>query len=658
MIEQNPHADSSSRTKDGLKKLIKTRDETGKKIWELKCKLNNIQANLFRLRIQKSQLESKYSRWQLLGALISVLQVWHKKLPGKIKEKKIYKSTGICLAKIKRKSSNKRGSLKRKWKSVDRKIEDKENMEIKNGRELEDAQKKLETEKDNVISYAAELNEQAANVPLKQIKDLGPRYYEKLGLPGIMSLGYLLSVLAGLIFDFIYYNHYKIYIFHYAQPEDFFLSGYKLLIIPLLMFIFLYVIYRVALHLLAQLVGGFKVPVYTEKLALFFPGLMNLMPVSALFFSIFAVLTLGASATVGWAKANYFDSQDKVSILIEDPLNHVENLDLVNSNSTYAFFKEYTDTDQQDNSILFYVEKYTSRIKEIFNQLAAPKQDNKPEQDKKSEPAGNNESNLMIVPLSRITCINEYSDDQSNEDFCKPKVTQVPTSVGTTQIIVEPAPVTVVSPPITVEPAPVTLEPGDIKVEMDDLIAEPKVNVKLSPEDNLWINQLINKMDDLTLIHPVTENKFYSHIQGEIQCETTPPLFSEFLLFKKGKSELDSQVKHKITSFRDKIKGFELAKVHGFASADGQSGHNQELASRRACVVAENLCPDKENNDYDGIDCAEFIEEEGKDCNGMKVQVLASHGEDHFINGVANSRSAMIAACVRAASGHMNKQAL
>ena len=143
MIEQNPHADSSSPTKDGLKKLIKTRGETRKKIWALKSKLKNIHANLFKLRIQKRQLESKYFRWHLLGALISVLQGWHEKLPGKVKDKKIYKSTAIGLAKIKRNSSNKRGSITRKRKSVDKKIEDKKNMEIKNGSELDDAQKKL-----------------------------------------------------------------------------------------------------------------------------------------------------------------------------------------------------------------------------------------------------------------------------------------------------------------------------------------------------------------------------------------------------------------------------------------------------------------------------------------------------------------------------------
>ena len=400
----------------------------------------------------------------------------------------------------------------------------------------------------------------------EQIRNLGARCYEKLGFPGTMTAGYILAVLMGLIYDFTFYRQYEINIFYYAQPEDFFLSGYKLLIFPFAIMFFWLLLYKAVLEVLALLAAGLKLPVYTETVALIFPGLMKYLPVNTIFFILLGVFITGGSAAAGWARGKHVDTEGIVSVLVDGPLEYVGNLEWVSSNSTYAFFRNYSN--QQDSS----------------------------------GEADYDKSNLMIVPFSRITCINEYTNGQGNDDFCNP-------------------------------------EAGPV-----DITREPTVNVKLNPKNNLWIDQLIQSVHDMASIHPVTERELYAHIEDEMNCGGDKLLLYEFLLFNKGKHELSDRARWQIDYFRGKPGSPKSVKVHGFASADGGLAHNQHLASNRACTVAGYMCNGTGTNN-NNVDCAGFADPAGMSCNGMNIQVIGSHGEDHFINGVANSRSAVIAAC-------------
>lgn len=71
-------------------------------------------------------------------------------------------------------------------------------------------------------------------------------------------------------------------------------------------------------------------------------------------------------------------------------------------------------------------------------------------------------------------------------------------------------------------------------------------------------------------------------------------------------------------------------RVFGFASPDGEQEGNNALAYKRAVVVKNLLC------DKLKPDCA----------NGTKIE-MKGFSEDHPINGIANSRSAIIAVCTK-----------
>ena len=566
MSEQSSHTDSPPPTKDELKKFINIRNGTRRKIRSIKFELIKIQAALFSLRVQEHRLKNRYARWNFPRAVITVSQGWHKSMPVQIKKLKISESVEKILRRIRRKLGTKLGQINRKLGTLEKGITTRTGEETKKKEALGGAQRKLGEERQIVISYAARLNRHVALAPLEQIRNLGARCYEKLGFPGTMTAGYILSVLMGLFYDFAFYRQYEINIFYYAQPEDFFLSGYKLLIFPFAIIFLWLLLYKAVPAVLAFLVAGLKLPVYTETVALIFPGLMKYLPVNTIFFILLGVFITGGPATAGWARGEHVDTEGKVSVLVDGPLGYVGNLEWVNSNSTYAFFKE--NVVQPDSS-----------------PVPAEKK-----------------SNLMIVPLSRITCIIEYTNDRSNDNFCDPKT------------------------------------------ERSNLTGEPTVKVELNPKNNLWIDQLIQNVHDLASIHPVTERELYAHIEDEMNCGGDKLLLYEFLLFNKGEHELRDRARRQIDYFRAKKGSIESVKVHGFASADGGLAHNQDLASNRACTVAGYMCNGRGTNN-NNVDCAGFADPAGMSCNEMNIQVIGSHGEDHFINGVANSRSAVIAAC-------------
>ena len=91
--------------------------------------------------------------------------------------------------------------------------------------------------------------------------------------------------------------------------------------------------------------------------------------------------------------------------------------------------------------------------------------------------------------------------------------------------------------------------------------------------------------------------------------------------------------------------------VFGFASPDGEERENDALSKNRAQLVINEMCRPRGNGTSKPvIDSSEKrkIEKRKKMCADTQVRHF---GEWHPINGISNSRSAVIAACVRKTNG-------
>ena len=140
----------------------------------------------------------------------------------------------------------------------------------------------------------------------------------------------------------------------------------------------------------------------------------------------------------------------------------------------------------------------------------------------------------------------------------------------------------------------------------------------------------------------VTEKLLRPYIVKEMKCSESEVQISGFIRF--GRDEPDpksaSSYFNNDPSDRRTIQKFAAEwrktakkwKVFGFASLDGAENMNRDLSKKRATAAQVELCS------VLGLkskpDCDEKI-------------TTAKGGEDHPINGVANSRSAIVAVCTK-----------
>ena len=404
-----------------------------------------------------------------------------------------------------------------------------------------------ETQDEVLASARAVIKEATQNTLWEKIRNSGARLFDKLGLSGTLTIGYVLAVITGLIGDFIYFGNNGVNIFHYAQPEDFFLSGYKLLFIPVAGILVLWLILAV-IKSVPEKMADYGLPALTERMALYFPRLIDgLATPMAFVLLIYVTGPLTAYAVVHiqqWQQS----AGDRVSIVLEDPFEYAGQLAWIGSNSRYAFFRPVT-----------------------------------------SQSHG--ETGVMIVPFDRIACIRDGKTDTGNH--CR----------------------------------------------------TPKQSTEVEFKQNEEIKALFERLMDTGQgnyrIPPVTESEVQSYVANAMDCDAGRPDMSDFILFENDKSDLRAQAYHKMDVFLEKDHHSSKPTVFGFASADGRRGENMELAGERACTVANVVCA-VVNQDYGYF--ARQARTVGN-CGCPEVRIIADKGEDHFINGVANSRSAVIAAC-------------
>lgn len=402
----------------------------------------------------------------------------------------------------------------------------------------------LDTQAKVLGTARAVIKEAARNTLWEKIGGVVTRLFDKLGLSGTLTVGYIFAVITGLAVDFIYYGNNGVNIFHYAQPEDFFLSGYKLLFIPVAGILALWLILTI-LKRVPEKLADYGFPAFTERMALYFPGLIEgLATPVALVLMIYITGPVTAYAVVQFQHWQQSTSGG-VTLVLEDPYEYADKLTWVGSNSRYAFFRP----------------------------------------DPAPDP---HESGIMIIPNDRIACIRDGSTDTGNN--CS--------------------------------------NPGK------------SLEIEFSQHEEIkgLFGRLIETLDRNQRIPQVTERELHASVEQKMGCKTDRLRMSGLILFGNNRSDLRAQAYYEIDSFLNDKATPPDSTVFGFASPDGGRGGNKELARERACKVANMVCA-VINQDVG------HPAETGDPCGCQRVSVIVEKGEDHFINGIANSRSAVIAAC-------------
>lgn len=148
--------------------------------------------------------------------------------------------------------------------------------------------------------------------------------------------------------------------------------------------------------------------------------------------------------------------------------------------------------------------------------------------------------------------------------------------------------------------------------------------LKLELQNNPQVDRLIRAVETRSPQYPVTEQRLASYIAGKTACGKARFEMSDFIRFGWKKSKLDEAAKKQIAGFMERNRQARKLWVFGFTSPDGKEGHNKELAKKRVQAVVDKI---KTEHSYHG------------DISTNPI------GENHPINGVADSRSVVIAAC-------------
>ena len=182
----------------------------------------------------------------------------------------------------------------------------------------------------------------------------------------------------------------------------------------------------------------------------------------------------------------------------------------------------------------------------------------------------------------------------------------------------------------TVRPIPkseiLLLSPVDCKVtDTCPVPPENRTRAILDREDNPWIEELVFA---LSLEDHVTERNARAFIRKEMDCTAAGSRLdmSEFILFELRKNKLSDTAKEQIATFMEKPGQIERLMVLGFTSPDGETGGNTKLSNDRVQAVKNKI-----KQDYG----ARFF-------GDIETKPV---GENNTINGIANSRSAVIVAC-------------
>lgn len=148
--------------------------------------------------------------------------------------------------------------------------------------------------------------------------------------------------------------------------------------------------------------------------------------------------------------------------------------------------------------------------------------------------------------------------------------------------------------------------------------------LKLELQNNPQVERLIRAVENGSPQYPVTEQRLRSFLAEKTACGKARFEMSDTIRFDWRDSGLNKAAKGQVADFVERSRQVKKLWVFGFASPDGETRHNKELAKKRVQAVVDKI---KTEHSYHGYISTNPI------------------GENHPINGIANSRSAVIAAC-------------
>ena len=192
----------------------------------------------------------------------------------------------------------------------------------------------------------------------------------------------------------------------------------------------------------------------------------------------------------------------------------------------------------------------------------------------------------MVVPLSRVLCMyDEPANGADASSLCTARTSETSNDS-----------------PVPPQKAELDAQPSTTPEEPD--ANSPRLEERLITEIRNKLEEKNDRCDDLRISPPIV---FRPRVSDEPAAPTGP-----------------DSVEHAVRSLRlDDADRAELY-VFGYASADGPRNYNQTLSEQRAAQVVR-----------------EVVRQTGRQVAGRFPM-----GEDHLVNGVAESRGARLVACV------------
>lgn len=558
--------------------------------------------------------------------------------------------------------------------------------------------KSLADKRRGVETAARKVNREALRTPWKRATNRIVGLGKWLGFTGVAACVYVYAISLGAVYRSSYFGLNGINILHYVDPTDFLAPGYALAMIFTGVFagiIVLVVLVMIPFCCLIKFLLTLKLPWYTEYVAAILPNVTKLISggaVLGIFFVPPLFLGLGGAAVFGCYQAKLFPvSEDIVSIVAAPPLSQSREYLRIGSTSKYMFLKtrepaaaELASTERTwpdmicDQCSMLYKEtlKLTSRIipyRSSEAQRMAPEAED-----------GESGGDILIVPLSQITCIHETKGNIGGP--CRsPGIVhetstehQHPGYVTTDQIreidirtkLLEGRISTVEK---TVWRGSDTVGKGleDISQAVGKIVDPERAQTVFEKDVVEKLGSIAGKLgqsndgprkdDDSETQSPekcgedpcATETLVDQHITEDMNCP--PGQFDKSIFFSfvhdegrvmeesseqtpTSRKEWEEEIRKFVGDWNNKTK----RRVYGFASLDGRSALNDDLSRQRAETVREMMCDVSETSG--GIEgCQEKVE----------IRYL---GENHLVTAGPKSRSAVIAVCVPALKQNPEKE--
>ncbi len=184
----------------------------------------------------------------------------------------------------------------------------------------------------------------------------------------------------------------------------------------------------------------------------------------------------------------------------------------------------------------------------------------------------------------------------------------------------------------------------------------PTCNVAVKLEEPPWVDDLLKALHGVVEFYAI-DPAIRALLNKHLKCDDSKPLSVPGLIrFQSNEHSPDLNAQANIDDFVARI---DMLKnkwgVFGFASEEGNAEHNRTLSWQRACKVTKHIAG-KHNCTTNNLDCStlpdgwEMNVDVNYKCTGANGDpnrdfLIKFLGEQHFINGVADSRSVVIAAC-------------